>query len=321
VSSHELSARQASSPGIAETLTGYLHAQYAQALSEFGTPQHLPNSGSWMLKRQVPNSTCFDAMGCYPIFGCRDWSELKGDLENLDREIVSLGVVTDPFGTYDTDLLEECFPARVKPFKQHYVVDLSRGVQDFAHPHHLRNARRAQRVLRIEICERPLDFLDDWCSLYDVLVQRHGVTGIAAFSRDSFARQLAVPGLFAFRAVKDETTEGMLLWYSQGDRAYYHLGAYSARGYDLRASFALFSYAIEYFAERGLRWLNLGGAPGAGEGQSSGLGRFKEGWSTGVRTAYFCGRILDPAKYQELVQLRGVGPTEYFPAYRLGEFG
>jgi len=130
-----------------------------------------------------------------------------------------------------------------------------------------------------------------------------------------------VPGLVVFRAVADAGTEGMLLWYQQGDLAYYHLGAYSARGYDLRASFALFSRAIEYFATQGLRWLNLGGAAGAGEGKSSGLSRFKEGWSTGVRTAYFCARIMDQQKYQELVEAKGVEATEYFPAYRLGEFG
>ena len=39
------------------------------------------------------------------------------------------------------------------------------------------------------------------------------------------------------------------------------------------------------------------------------------------RTAYFCGRIFDPAKYAQLVELNRVGPTSYFPAYRRGEFG
>ncbi|MCU1268249.1 MAG: hypothetical protein JWM21_4567 [Acidobacteria bacterium] len=302
-------------------MTGYLHAQYAQSLADFGRPTHLPESGSWILERQVPDTPYLDAMGCYPIFACEDWSRLPSDLEQLEGVVLGLSVVTDPFGEYDAALLHRCFPFRVQPFKQHFVVDLEQPLESFVHPHHLRNARKAGRVLRVELCPEPLEFLNDWVGLYEALVERHSIKGLAAFSRDSFAKQLMVPGLVALRAVADAGTEGMLLWYQQGEIAYYHLGAYSARGYDLRASFALFSTAIEYFAAQGLRWLNLGGAAGAGEGQSSGLSRFKEGWSTGVRTAYFCARIMDHEKYQELVKAKGMEATEYFPAYRLGEFG
>ena len=284
-------------------------------------PRHLPASNSWILERKIPGSGHIDAMGCYPIFACEEWSGLRADLESLPAGIIALAVVTDPFGHYDLTLLRECFPDRVKPFKQHFVVDLSRKLESFVHPHHLRNARKASRSLQIELIKDSSKFLDDWIRLYEELVVRHDITGIPAFSRESFDGQLKVPGLVAFRAVYDGAAEGMLLWYVQGRVAYYHLGAYSARGYDLGASFALFSQAIEYFTSQGLSWLNLGGAPGAGEGKASGLVRFKEGWSTGVRTAYFCGRIVDPVKYAELVRAKGIGETEYFPAYRLGEFG
>lgn len=91
-------------------------------------------------------------------------------------------------------------------------------------------------------------------------------------------------------------------------------------GYELGASFALFSYSLDYFARLGLEWLSLGAGAGAGPGAESGLTRFKQGWSTGVRTAYFCGRIFDEQKYQEIVRSRGATATEYFPAYRAGEF-
>ncbi|HVS80567.1 MAG TPA: GNAT family N-acetyltransferase [Pyrinomonadaceae bacterium] len=302
-------------------VTGYLHAQYSQSLTEFGTPRFLPESGGWILERPAPNSPYLDAMGCYPLFACRDWSRLQTDLENIGTGLISLSVVTDPFGEYDLTLLRDCFADLVIPFKQHFVVDLARKMKRFVRPHHLRNARRAQSTLLVEICASPPDFLNEWTTLYETLVTRHGITGIAAFSKESFAKQLAVPGVVALRAMNRETTEGMLLWYVQGDVAYYHLGAYSARGYDLRASFALFSYALEYFAQKGLRWLNLGGASGSEEGQSSGLSRFKEGWSTGTRTAYLCGRIFDQQRYAEATRTSQVAASDYFPAYRKGEFG
>jgi hypothetical protein len=81
----------------------------------------------------------------------------------------------------------------------------------------------------------------------------------------------------------------------------------------------LFDYALRHFCSRQLKWLNLGA--GAGTGNSdSGLTRFKQGWSNGTRTAYFCGRIFAREKYQQLVAEAKARPTSYFPAYRLGEF-
>ena len=151
------------------------------------------------------------------------------------------------------------------------------------------------------------------------MIERHNITGIAAFSRESFAGKFNVPGMVAIRAVHNDATVGMLLWYEQGNRAYYHLGAYSTLGYQLRASFALFDYSIRYFAEQQFEWLNLGAGAGLGSAQS-GLNRFKQGWSTGTRTAYFCGRVFNRQKYQEVVMAGNVPATDYFPAYRRGEF-
>ncbi|MCA1632231.1 MAG: GNAT family N-acetyltransferase [Acidobacteria bacterium] len=296
-----------------------MHPAYAESLAEFGSPRQLARCGAWLLEREIPGSGRRDAMGCYPIFSCPDWSQLRSDLDAVGDDLVSVSLVADPFGEYDEAYLKECFRDVVAPFKQHFVVDLGLPADSFVHAHHRRNARKARRVLSVERYARAPDALDEWTALYGVLSERHAIEGVAAFSKESFAKQLGVPGMVALRATEGETTTGMLLWYVQGDAAYYHLGAYSARGYELRASFALFSHALEYFAGRGLRWLNLGGAAGAGE-TASGLSRFKEGWSSGVRTAYFCGRIFDRKGYEELVAARNAPPTAYFPAYRLGEF-
>lgn len=261
-------------------------------------------------------------MGCYPLFACPDWSQLETDLGSIGSELVSLSLVTDPFGDYDEAYLSRCFPDLVIPFKQHFIVDLSRPLDSFTNSHHRRNARKALRQVQVEECVNSIDLLDDWVALYKALVKRHNIKGIAAFSRESFARQLAVPGIVALRAVNEGTTVGMLLWYSQENRAYYHLGAYSTAGYELGASFALFCYATQYFADRGFEWLDLGAGAGAGTGPDaqSGLSRFKQGWSTGTRTAYLCGRIINNVRFQEIMKAQQVAPTEYFPAYRAGEF-
>jgi hypothetical protein len=272
------------------------------------------------LRRRIPASGRDDAMACYPLFSCLEWSGLRDDLDELRANLVSIVMVTDPFGNYDVPYLNACFPEVVIPFKQHFITDLSRRPETFVSAHHIRNARKSLRDVRVERSEEPLKFLDVWSALYDQLIARHSVAGIAAFSKKSFARQLTVPGINVFRATHRDQTIGMLLWYIQGDVAYYHLGAYSDLGYELLSSFALFTYCIEYFAQQGIKWLNLGAGAGLGADAQSGLSRFKRGWSTDVRTTYLCGRIFDKGKYNELVGAREIKSTKYFPAYRLGEF-
>jgi hypothetical protein len=307
----------------ASELTGYADPAYAESLREFGLPRLLPECGGSILERPIPNWPDRDAIGCYPLFSCRDWSGLGRDIESLMGTLVTVSLVTDPFGNVEPDELKEWFGDRVIPFKEHFVVDLSKPATTHVHGHHRRDAARALRLLEVEPCTDAPGLLDEWHALYGNLIRRHGIQGIAAFSRQSFAKQLRVPGLFALRAVRDGTTVGMTLWYVQGPIVYYHLGAYSDAGYEAGASFALFWSAIEHFSSRGQLWMNLGGGPGFGRREGDGLTRFKRGWATGTRTAYFCGRVLSPDRYAEIVSATPAppAPADYFPAYRSGELG
>lgn len=304
-----------------EAARGYSHPEYAESLAEFGVPLLLPSSKGWILVRQIPGAPYHDAMGAYPLLICQNWNELLFDLNQIEKALVCLSAVTDPFGNYDEASLRKCFPDVMIPFKEHFVVDLGTSPETFVHPHHRRNARKALREVQVSECPNPTELLEDWTRLYGALIERHQITGIAAFSRESFARQLKVPGIVAFRASHDNRTVGMLLWYAQENRAYYHLGAFHQIGYNLGASFALFNYSLDYFGRHGFDWLDLGAGAGSEPGAESGLTRFKHGWSTGVRMAYFCGRIFDRQKYDEIVRAKRVSKTNYFPAYRMGEFG
>jgi len=301
-------------------VTGYLHPDYAKSLAQFGTPHRLPRSGGWILMRQIPGFPYQDAMGIYPIFVCQDWSQLYLDLEEIRDKLVCLYLVADPFGHNDANYLQKCFKDVFNPFKEHFVVDLKSSIDTFVCKHHQRYARKALRNLYVERCDEPEQFVNIWVDLYDNLIKRHNVKGIPVFSRTAFAKQLRVPGIVMFRAVSEERTVGILLWYIQEEVAYYHLGASSPVGYSIHASFALFWFAIEYFATNGLRWLGLGGGFGVKGNIIDGLNQFKRGWSTGTRIAYFCGRIFNQSRYSEIVRAKGISTTDYFPAYRKGEF-
>ena len=303
----------------ADAPAGYAHPAYAESLAEFGTPRLLRHSGGWVLERKIPSTKAHDAMGCYPLFSCPNWSGLSADLEEIDKDLVCLSLVTDPFGVYDEGYLRVCFRELVVPFKQHFISCLDRPIETIVSKHHRYYARKALNRVSVERCDEPKAFLDDWIELYAHLTAHHGIHGIKAFSRTAFAAQLETPGLVMFRAVCEGKTVGAHLWYKQCAVAHSHLAAVNALGYELMAAYALYWFALESFAAE-VRWLNWGAGAGLDSQGADGLTTFKRGWATETRTAYFCGRIFDHEEYQNLLTARGVLPNDYFPAYRQGEF-
>lgn len=303
-----------SSPGC-----GYAHPGYASALEEFGRPRSLAASGGWILERAIPDASAHDAMGCYPLFACDHWAGLREDLSALAGRLVSLTIVTDPFGDYTEPLLHEIFPDLVSRFKQHFVARLDQPAQDFVSAHHRYYAQRALARVQVEQCPDPPALLREWCVLYAQLVRRHRVTGIQAFSEESFARQLALPGVIAFRALFQGETVGVHLWLVDGEVAYSHLAATNDAGYEQMSAYALHWQALNFFAER-VRYLDWGGGAGSRMDENDGLARFKRGWANDTRTAFLCGRILHLEAYRRLCANREFPARSYFPAYRAGEF-
>lgn len=298
---------------------GYLSLDYAASFAHVGLPLQLLSAGGWLLKRPIMGWSDSDATGCYPLLCCADWAELADDLAQLDDELVSVTAVADPFGDHGAlPGLTAAFQHLVRPFKEHFVIDLSQSPRRFISETHRRHAQRALAAVQVDYVAEPTTAIDDWSRLYDNLITRHRILGPAQFSRDSFERQLAVPGIVVLRAAEHGETVGMTLWYRIGERAYYHLGAYSERGYALHASYALFRVAIDLFGDEGLSWLGLGAGAGIREARD-GLTRFKRGWATGTRTAFLCGRIGNPRRYEELASARGKA-DDFFPAYRATEW-
>ena len=151
-------------------LTGYAHPEYAHSLAEFGHPRELPRCGGWILERQIPGFPLKDGMGCYPLFACRDWSKLHEDLNDLEAELISIALVTDPFGDYDLGYLQRCFDI-AKPFKEHFVADLRWPLNEIVSKHHRYYARKAQEHIKVELCTDARNCLEEWVQLYMVLMR------------------------------------------------------------------------------------------------------------------------------------------------------
>ena len=291
---------------------GYLSRAYAESLSEYGDPLHLNGSGGWLLKRPIPNTAFFDSMGTYPMFFCRNWQALPEDLAALPEDLASVTLVTPPAGNFSPALLRRAFPDLLRPFKEHYLVNLSEDLDLAVNSHHRYYARRSRKQHQIGLHPLPVDLWEDWNRLYGELMIRHAISGVAAFSPEGFRRQLAMPEMLAFAARKDGEITGIQLWLGHGDWVYHHLSAYSQTGYRTRVSYGLMWEALGFFKQQGFAFADLGAAAGNVR-QKDGLSAFKSGWSNEKGTVYLGGRIVNRKLYRHL---SGDAASPFFPAYR-----
>ena len=300
-------------------LTGYMHPEYAQSFQEFGQPRELPHCGGWILERLIPGTPYKDAMGCYPLFICRDLHNLHNDLAGLVHELVTLILVTDPFADIDVTYLKNCFDL-VKEFKYHYIANLSQPIANFVNKHHRYYARKSLREIEVEVCHEPSRYIGEWINLYDNLIKKHNIRGIRTFSPECFHRQLNTPGMVLFVGKLRGEVIGARLAAINGDVAYSHLSAFSEVGYKIRASYGIYMIMLEYLVNQKVRYLDLGAGAGLEEKPSDGLSQLKKGWSNMTRMVYLCGQVFDHQKYAEACRCHHIGSTDYFPAYRTGEF-
>lgn len=287
----------------------YASPLYARALSGAGRPVEVDAWASFVLARALPDGTGEDAMGAYPMAAFAQDADLEAGLEALRAAgLVSLVLVPDPLSGPGPAALAAAFELD-RPFKTHQLVDPARGPFEPS-KHHRDRIRRGGRRCRIERT-RLAPHLDRWLELYQGLVERRAVTGLAAFDPHYFRCLAELPQLEAFTAHVDDRLCAMTLWFAHGGVAYNHLTASDEVGYANGAAFALYAAAIEHFEGE---VINLGGGAGWRDDPDDGLAAFKRGFANAEVLARLCGAILDRQRYQALSA--GRSADGFFPAYR-----
>jgi len=299
-------------------MQGYLHPFYAQSFSEIGEPIFLPKSRGWLIKRKIPGTQYYDAMGPYPLFFCENWDDLTDDLENLKGQIISVSFVINPFPINLNDNFKYYFDVYYA-YKDHYILDLSIPLNQSISKSRRKDARRALRNISIEIKSTQEIDVYEWEELYRNLIDRHNIKGIRSFSHESFRKQLSIPDIYYFRGLNKGEIVGGNLFIIQNNVAYYHLSAQIDIGYKLDTSYAIMWSAIEFLSEK-VKWLNLGGTTNFSSNEKSGLDQFKNGWSSGTAPSFFCGKILNKNLYIELLKSKNLTDNAWFPVYRKNEF-
>lgn len=292
---------------------GFAHPDFAQVYADLGQPVSLAGSGGTLLRRRIAGTDQTDLTGCYPFFCCADWSALDDDLALLRQDDVSLVLVADPFCEAPVERLARLFDF-ARPFKTHYVADLSKPLASFVSPDRIRQARKAARELEVEVAPSPPAMVDDWLSLWERSRHADHASGETRLSREAAERLFRVPGIVVIRALHRGRTVGMHVEVQQGDVIHGHFATYDPECYRLGVSALLNLYELEYFAARA-RFYNHGGVPGR-EDRQNGLSRFKQDFSNTTRTAFLCGSVLDPAAYARLTTRKIDPGSAFFPAYR-----
>jgi hypothetical protein len=268
--------------------------------------------------RPIAGTPYKDAIGCYPLFACKDWTRLHEDLEHIGSDLVSLALVTDPFSGVTPAYLEQCFDL-VKPFKTHNVADLSQPLESFLSKDYRYNARKSLKEMDVEICCQPTQYVGDWTRLYGNLIKRHHIRGLNAFSPKCFETQLNIPGMVMVLGRREGEIVGATILLIHDQVAYTHLSAFTDTGYRMRAAYGIRWKAFVFLQEKGIRYLDNGGGAGITEDHRDGLAQFKRGWSNERRIVFFCGRVFDQQKYESICQQYQIASVDYFPAYRAGE--
>jgi hypothetical protein len=226
-------------------MTGYLHRLYAKSLSEFGTPVELPQCGGRLLERAIPNSDLKDAIGCYPLFCCTDWTKVPADIQQVKHRYVTISVVPDPFAPITAADLSQYFQL-VKPFKKHFIIDASNSSDQHITRHHQYYARRALKQMRVRLVDDPKTCLDEWGMPLPNSDRASPPSRHQGLSKTAFAGQFELTGTGCFSRAKTENCRNASVVYSIR-RCLSHLGASDQEGALLGAAYALHWSAINEF--------------------------------------------------------------------------
>ena len=286
----------------------YADSRYASAFMPAYEPLLMPSVGLHVLKRPIPGSDLYDAMGPYPLSPLRADADLEADFDHLRAQgIVSLVLVSDPFFHPSHESLAGAFDTAAL-FKEHYIYDFAQP-QPFS-SHHRYEIRRAAPACDVRVIDLA-EHMDAWYALYAQLIEKHHITGIQAFTRSYFEQLCALDPIVvgAFSAGKLVSAH---IWLMHEGYVYSHLAASSDEGYKLRAAYVVYDYSITHFTQLGAHKLDFGAGAGVNE-TSQGLTFLKKGFSTGRVPCYLCCKILDEVSYAALSRGKA---SAFFPAYR-----
>jgi len=216
------------------------------------------------------------------------------------------------------------------PVKEIVYVDCAAGDEALwagMNRGHKSNLRRAQKSgVSVSRVDPTAANLAEFSRLYFLTMERNQATDRWYFPKAYFRNcfdELGEARMSLFFARAGDRLAGAYLLMHDFGTAYYHFAGSDPECFEQRASNALMFETARWVRQQGYGRYHLGG--GVGSDPSDALFRFKAGFSPLRTTLHSYGRVLDPAAYQRLSELKmkheittsgAASASAFFPAYR-----
>jgi hypothetical protein len=292
----------------------YCSKKYAEGFKAIGMdPIYLPNNDIWVVKRPIPGTDLYDAANCYPVFPFSKNTDFSIDIDTFKQHnIISLVLVSDIFTQNACSNIIDQFN-HIQEYKPHYIVDLKANEINYT-SHHRQYVKKANLSCEVKLISLK-EYLNEWIELYNVLIDKHLLTGVHKFSKSFFAEIATLEKLYMIGAFIEKKLVSAMLWIEYDGFIYSFLGASSSEGYDKMCAYAVYDYSIKYFKEKNFKAIDLGGGAGV-QTSSAGLSFFKKGFSNKELNCYIYGMIIDHEAYINLSKDKN-NNIKFFPLYRV----
>jgi Acetyltransferase (GNAT) domain len=224
--------------------------------------------------------------------------------QKVVSEFVRFGLFEDELLAYPGERVQKLVNVvrDVTPDEEAIWMDVEHKVR--------KNVKRARsRGVRIEF-DPAGDRLDDFLRLYAHTLDRRDAPARYRFPREFFERLPRELRIYAHALADGRVVSSELLLLARG-RAYSFLGGTDSDAFDLRPNDLLKWELILLIKSGGGGRFVLGG----GYENDDGIFRYKRSFAPHGLVPFYVGRrVLQPELYRELS--RGVGETDFFPAYR-----
>lgn len=273
--------------------------------------------------RRAIDEKYYDLCSIYPFTYQKiaDPIRILSSIESKE-DCISLTVVTNPLTpplTLKDEQWQSVWFTSCRPYKTHYIVNLSKSSRKDYSSNHSTNLKRFYKKGNAGIVEVVPQqditpkLLATCYETYLQLAAKHSISTSAAswFDEEQFNKQFFVSNSVLIIARDSLDFGGWALFHRRENNMYFHLSATSPHGYKISSSYAILDTAIGLFKQLGYNYFLLGS--GAGVDSDPKLEYFKSGWGTFTEKNYIYGKVNNPIVYNRLS--RGKDST-FFPLYR-----
>lgn len=293
-------------------MSGYRQNGFAESL---GTGLYLENVKGSVLRRKIGTTGTHDVVNPYPVFACSNFANFEDDLTSLRVEgAIALTVRTDAFDEMNVLSTRDIWDW-FKPFKTHFITDLTEPWRDTAARNAKRYEKRAREDFEFSLVSSPSEYAADLARLNEIILNRTQINKSAGLSVKTLEKQLNLRGVRLFKAEDSQGPQGLALFMKTDRKAYAYLLGATDEARSKHVIYGLYGYALDALSAE-VDAVDFGGNPGPTDDLSNSVGLFKQLWTNRTATSYICGKIFNPEAYGKLCKDRPALSPNYFPAYR-----